>query len=71
MTRKVGRGRPRRVSPQLNEGGIKRCVQLSRVTFQKVLLIRICTVNIQDKMGAEKYQRKNYYHRIEYFGEDP
>jgi len=35
------------------------------VTFQGVLLIRICTVNVQDKVGAEKYLRKNCYHRIE------
>ena len=35
------------------------------MTFQEVLLIRICTVNIQDKVGVEKYLRKSYYHRIE------
>ena len=43
MTVKVGRGG---VSPQLNEEGVKRCVLLSRVTFQEVLLIRICTMNV-------------------------
>ena len=32
--------------------------------FQEVLLIKICTVNVLEKMGVEKYLRKNYYHRI-------
>ena len=49
ITGKVGKGRPRRRSPQLNKGGVKRCVQLSRVMFQEVLLIKIYTMNIQDK----------------------
>ena len=35
------------------------------MTFQEVLLIRICTVNARDKVGVEKYLRKNCYHRIE------
>ena len=35
------------------------------MTFQEVLLIRICTVNIQDKVGVEKYLRKSCYHHIE------
>jgi len=30
------------------------------------LLIRIFTVNVRDKVGVEKYLRKNCYHRIEY-----
>ena len=33
--------------------------------FQEVLLIRICTVNVRDKGGVEKYLRKSCYHRIE------
>ena len=37
------------------------------MTSQKVLLIWICTVNVQDKMKAKKYLRKNCYHRIECF----
>ena len=49
MTEKAGRGRLRRVSTQLNKEGVRRSVQLSRVTFQEVLLIRICTMNVQDK----------------------
>ena len=61
MTVKVGRGG---VSPQLNEEGVRRCILLSRVTFQEVLLIRICIVNIQDKMGVEKYLVESCYHRI-------
>ena len=28
------------------------------------MLIKICTVNVQDKMGAEKYLGESYYHRI-------
>ena len=35
------------------------------MTFQEVLLIRICTVNVQDEGGVEKYIRKNCYHDIE------
>ena len=29
-------------------------------------MIRICTVNVRDKVGVEKYIRKNCYHDIEY-----
>ena len=36
------------------------------MTFQEVLLIRICTVNVQDKMGAEKYLRESCYYHIKY-----
>ena len=36
------------------------------MTLQEVLLIRICTVNVRDKMGARKYLGKSYYYRIEY-----
>ena len=43
---KVGRGG---VSPRLNKVEIINCVLSSRVTFQEVLLIRICIMNIQDK----------------------
>ena len=43
---KVGRGG---VFPRLNKAEIRRCVLSSKVTFQKVLLIRICIVNVQDK----------------------
>ena len=54
MTVKAGGGRlgevgRRGVSPQLNEAEVRKCVLLSRVMFQEVLLIRICTVNVQDK----------------------
>ena len=64
--REVGRGG---VSPQLNEGGVRKWVLISRVTFQEVLLIRICTVNVWDKMGAKKYLRKGCYCHIECFVE--
>ena len=60
--REVGWGE---VSPQLNEGGVRKCVLISRVTFQEVLLIRIYTVNVWDKMEVEKYLRKGCYRRIE------
>ena len=60
--REVGRGG---VSPQLNEGGVRKWVLISRVMFQRVLLIRICTVNVWDKMGAKKYLRKGCYCHIE------
>ena len=43
---KVGRGG---VSPQLNEAEVRKCVLSSRVTFQEILLIRLCIMNIQDK----------------------
>ena len=42
----VGRGG---VFLRLNKAEIGRCVLLSRVTFQEILLIRICIVNVQDK----------------------
>ena len=29
------------------------------------MFIKICTVNVLDKVGVEKYLRKNCYHRIE------
>ena len=64
MTVKVSRGG---VSPQLNEEGVRRCVLLSRVTFQEIPLIRIYTVNVQDKMGAEKYLGESCYHHIKCF----
>ena len=34
------------------------------MTFQEVLLLRIYTVNVRDKMGAEKYLRKGCCHCI-------
>ena len=43
---KVGRGG---VSPPLNEAEIRKYNLSSRVTFQEILLIRICIVNVQDK----------------------
>ena len=61
MTIEIGRGG---VPPRLNEEGVRRRVLLSRVTFQEVLLIRICTVNILDKMGVEKYLGGNCYYLI-------
>ena len=42
----VGRGG---VSPWLNKAEIRKCVLSSTMTFKKVLLIRICIVNVQDK----------------------
>ena len=61
MTVKVGR---EGVYTQLNEEVVRRCVLLPRVMFQEVLLTRIYTVNIQDKMGAEKYLGESCYYRI-------
>ena len=43
---KVGQGG---VSPRLNEVEIRKYNLSSRVTFQEILLIRICIVNVQDK----------------------
>ena len=37
------------------------------MTFQEILLLRICTVNVWDKTGVEKYLTKSCYHRIECF----
>ena len=61
MTIEIGRGG---VPPRLNKEGVRRRVLLFKVTFQEVLLIRICTVNILDKMGVEKYLGGNCYYRI-------
>ena len=55
------------VSLQLNEEGVRRRVLLSGVAFQEVLLIRICIVNVHNKMGAMKYLGQNCYHRIKCF----
>ena len=52
------------VSPRLNKEGVRRRVLLSKITFQEVLLIRICTVNVLDKMGVEKYLGENCYYCI-------
>ena len=65
MTVKAGGSMPRRSISSTNEVEVKKCVLSSKVTFQEVLLIRICTVNVQEKMRAEKYLRKNCYHHIE------
>ena len=54
------------VSPRLNREGVRRWVLLSKMTFQEVLLIRICTVNVQDEGRVEKYIRKSCCHHIEY-----
>ena len=43
---KVGRGG---VCPQLNKAEVGKYVLSSRVTFQEILLISICIMNIQDK----------------------
>ena len=40
---KVGRGG---ISPRLNEAKIKMCVLSSNVTFEEVLLIRTCIMNV-------------------------
>ena len=42
----VGRGG---VSPRLNKAEIRKFVMSSKVTFQEILLIRICIMNVQDK----------------------
>ena len=49
MTEKVGGSMPRRSISSANEVEVKKCVLSSRVTFQEILLIRICIVNVQDK----------------------
>ena len=58
------KGRPRKSITSAKREGVKRWVLLSRVTFQEVLLIRICTVNVLDKMGVEKYLGESCYHSI-------
>ena len=35
------------------------------MTFQEIMLIRICIVNIRDELGVEKYLRKSCCYRIE------
>jgi len=46
MTVKAGKGRSRRSISSTKRRRVKKRVLLSRVTFQEVLLIRICIVNI-------------------------
>ena len=43
---KVGRGG---VSSRLNAAEDRKFVLSSRVTFQEILLIRLCIMNVQDK----------------------
>ena len=44
------RGRKlRRSISSANEVEVEKCVMSSRMTFQEVLLIRICIANVQDK----------------------
>ena len=65
MTVKVGRGRQMRsISSAKRRRGQKES-SIIQSEIPKVLLIRICTVNVQDKMKTEKYLRKSCYHRIE------
>ena len=66
MTVKARRGRSRMSISSAKQRRGQRWVLLSKVTFQEVLLIKICTVNVRDRMGAEKYLRKNCYNCIEY-----
>ena len=47
MTVKAGEVGQGGVSPQLNEAEVRKCIPSSRVTFQEVLLIRICIVNVR------------------------
>ena len=65
MTEKVGGSMPRRSISSANEVEVKKCVLSSRVTFQEILLIRICIVNVQDKWELGKYLRESCYYRIE------
>ena len=62
MTVKDRRSKPRRSISSANEVEVRKYVLSSRMTFQEVLLIRICTANVHDKAG--KYPRKSYCHRI-------
>ena len=36
------------IFPRLNEAKIKMCVLSSKVTFQEILLIRTCIMNVQE-----------------------
>ena len=49
MTVKDGGSRSRRSISLANEVEVGKYVLSSRMTFQEVLLIRICTTNVQDK----------------------
>ena len=49
MIMKDGGNMPRRSISSANEVEVKKCVLSSKVTFQEVLLMRICFVNVQDK----------------------
>ena len=49
MTVKDGGSMPRRSIFSTNEIEVIKCVLSSKVTFQEVLLIRICFVNVQEK----------------------
>ena len=50
MAVKDGGSMPRRNIFSTNEVEVRKCVLSSKVTFQKVLLMRIYFVNVQDKL---------------------
>ena len=47
--RGLGKVNQGRVSPRVNKAEIKKYDLSSKVTFQEILLIRICLMNVQDK----------------------
>ena len=53
------------VSPWLNKAEVRKCILLSRVTFQEILLIKIIHYECTGQLGCGKYLRESSYHRIE------
>ena len=53
MTMKDEGSMPRRNISSANKVDVRKCVLLSKATFQEVLLMRICFVNVQDKWELE------------------
>ena len=53
------------VSPWLNKAEVRKCILLSRVTFQEILLIKIIHYERTRQIGARKYLRESCYYCIE------
>ena len=42
------------------------CIPAAGETFQKAQKIKTCLINMKERGEAQKYLRKNYYHRIKF-----
>ena len=68
MTVKVGRDKTRKSISSAKQGRGQKVSSIIQSDIPGSSVDKdICTVNVRDKVGVEKYLRKNCYHRIECF----